>query len=178
MNDNLEVNLQLILGGARSGKSKLAESRAQEQAAQGKQKVYLATATRGDGEMSDRIAHHQGRRDDSWALVEEPMQLGQALLQNCTANTVVVVDCLTLWLSNCLHAQNWQEERQALFASFAQLKGSVLFVSNEVGLGVIPMGQITREFVDEAGFLHQELAQHCRRVSFCAAGLPVDLKNV
>lgn len=164
---------ELILGGARSGKSKLAEQRA---LASGKECVYLATAEAGDEEMARRIAHHQQRRGNDWLLVEEPIALAQTLLNQHREDRCILVDCLTLWLSNCLHHQCWQEESAALLEVLPSLQGQLIFVSNETGMGIVAMGELTRQFVDESGFLHQALAERCQQVTMTIAGLPMQLK--
>ena len=165
--------LQLILGGARSGKSRTAEQRVADS---GLQKIYLATATAGDGEMSERIQKHQADRDGHWQLLEEPVLLADTLLKYSATDNCILVDCLTLWLSNCLHHSCWTEQQQALLDCLDKLPGAVIFVTNEVGQGIVPMGQLTRQFVDEAGFLHQRLAAICDRVTMVVAGLPQELK--
>jgi len=167
----------LILGGARSGKSRLAETLAQ---ATGQRVIYLATATRGDGEMGARIQHHRSRRPAHWLTVEEPIALAGTLRQHAAADTCLLVDCLTLWLSNLLCADDatlFTRERAALVELLPTLPGEVLLVSNETGLGVVPLGALTRRFVDEAGLLHQELAGLSERVVFTVAGLPMLLKG-
>lgn len=167
----------LILGGARSGKSGLAERLA---TASGREVVYIATSQPGDGEMAERIAHHRARRPAHWDCVEEPLALASALRTSARPDRVLLVDCLTLWLSNLLGDADpgrFIAERDALLATLPALPGDVLFVSNEVGLGIVPMGELTRRFVDEAGRLHQSLATHCDRVLFVAAGLPLTLKG-
>ena len=170
----MQRQLELILGGARSGKSRLAEQRCRES---GMQLVYVATAQAGDGEMCERIAHHQARRGDVWTLVEEPLDLAGVIQTKATAGHCVLVDCLTLWVSNCLHENNWPQRRQAFFDALSKARGKVIMVSNEVGLGVVPMGELSRRFVDESGFLHQQLGSLCQRVTLVSAGLPLDLKN-
>ena len=166
--------LQLILGGARSGKSRTAEQRVAES---GLHKIYLATATAGDGEMTARIKKHQADRDGHWQLIlEEPLDLAQTLREHSRVDNCILVDCLTLWLSNCLHHNCWPEQQQALLGSVEQLPGAVIFVTNEVGQGIVPMGELTRQFVDEAGFLHQRLAAVCDRVTKVVAGLAQELK--
>jgi adenosylcobinamide kinase/adenosylcobinamide-phosphate guanylyltransferase len=168
----------LILGGARSGKSALAERIAHES---NLDVVYLATAQARDDEMAERIAHHRERRPQHWLCVEEPLALADALDAHARSERCVLVDCLTLWLSNLLgdaDAQRFERERAALLQAVPQLPGQIVFVSNEVGLGVVPLGALSRRFVDEAGRLHQALAQHCDRVIFVAAGLPMFLKGV
>ena len=165
---------ELILGGARSGKRDLAEERAK---ASGLEMVYLATATAGDEEMASRIAHHRHRRGTDWHLVEEPVALAAALRSHQREARCVVVDCLTLWLSNCLHEDCWKAESAALLDALPGLSGHVILVSNETGLGVVPLGELTRRFVDESGFLHQRVAQLCQQVTLTVAGLPVNLKS-
>ena len=165
---------ELILGGARSGKSALAEQRA---LATGLKLVYVATATAGDQEMSRRIGHHQQRRGGQWQLVEEPLALADALGRHQGPQRCIVVDCLTLWLSNCLHHDCWEQQRDSLLSLLPGLAGHIVLVSNETGLGVVPMGELSRRFVDEAGFLHQQLAALCGRVTLTVAGLPVTLKS-
>lgn len=170
----MTLQCELILGGARSGKSRLAEQRALRT---GLERVYVATATAGDGEMAARIQHHQRRRGSDWALVEAPVALADTLQREHGAQRCLVVDCLTLWLSNCLHQACWEQQKAALLAALPQLSGHVIFVSNETGLGVVPMGELSRRFVDEAGFLHQQLAALCQRVTLTVAGLPLELKG-
>ncbi|KAB7772290.1 bifunctional adenosylcobinamide kinase/adenosylcobinamide-phosphate guanylyltransferase [Xanthomonas maliensis] len=167
----------LILGGARSGKSALAERLAADS---GLEVVYLATAQALDAEMATRIAHHRDQRPAQWRCVEEPIALAAALQAIAAPERCVLVDCLTLWLSNLLgHADPtlFHRERVALLATLPSLPGQVLLVSNEVGHGIVPLGELTRQFVDEAGRLHQVLAQQCERVLFVVAGLPMVLKG-
>jgi adenosylcobinamide kinase / adenosylcobinamide-phosphate guanylyltransferase len=167
----------LILGGARSGKSALAERLARES---GNEVVYIATAQAHDAEMAARIAHHRDRRPAHWQCVEEPLAVAGALRAYARPDRCVLVDCLTLWLSNLLgdaDDQRLGRECEALLEVLPALPGELLFVSNEVGLGVVPMGELTRRFVDEAGRLHQALAARCERVLFVAAGLPLPLKG-
>ncbi|UTA47684.1 bifunctional adenosylcobinamide kinase/adenosylcobinamide-phosphate guanylyltransferase [Simiduia sp. 21SJ11W-1] len=170
---------QLILGGARSGKSRYGEQQVLAQA-RGLQPVYIATASEpeSDAEMAQRIAKHRVDRGEQWQCIEEPLHLG-ALIERLHSNSApVLVDCLTLWLSNCLLADTWAKERAHFLQAFAEAPGSITLISNEVGLGIVPMGEINRRFVDESGFLHQALAACCDRVVFCAAGLPMVLKDV
>jgi adenosylcobinamide kinase/adenosylcobinamide-phosphate guanylyltransferase len=167
----------LILGGARSGKSALAERIATDSM---REVVYVATAQAGDEEMHTRIEHHRARRPEHWIAVEEPLALAQALRANARVDRCVLVDCLTLWLSNLLgnedHAR-FAHERESLLATLPVLPGEIVLVSNEVGFGVVPIGELTRRFVDEAGRLHQALAAHCDRVILVTAGLPLALKG-
>ena len=165
---------ELILGGARSGKSTLAEQRAQ---CSGLELVYIATATAEDGEMAKRIQHHQERRSDDWKLLEAPLELADTLRREQGPERCLVVDCLTLWLSNCLHKNCWDQQKTALFSALPELSGHIIMVSNETGLGVVPMGELSRQFVDEAGFLHQRLAALCQQVTLSVAGLPMSLKS-
>lgn len=170
---------QLILGGARSGKSRLAEQLA---LASTDTLLYIATADpqQSDQEMQQRIAHHRDRRDERWQLIEEPLALAATLCEHSRENRCIVVDCLTLWLSNCLLQADttiWPTQQQALLECLPTLPGQLILVSNEVGMGIVPLGEISRRFVDEAGFLHQALGQGCDRVIFTAAGLPLVMKG-
>lgn len=169
--------IELILGGARSGKSRLAEQIARDC---GLAVIYIATSQPLDGEMSERIAHHRARRPDDWALVEEPIRLATVLRKHARAERCILVDCLTLWLTNLLMLDDpmrLEQERDALLGCIADLPGRLLLVSNETGLGVVPMGELTRRYVDEAGWLHQALAERADRVIFTVAGLPMILKG-
>lgn len=172
-------SITLILGGARSGKSgygmRLAE-------ASGLEPVYVATAqARGDAEMAERIRRHQQERSARWRLVEEPFRLGGALAEQAAPGRFLLVDCLTLWLTNLLLADGgsglFEREKAALLAALRRSPGPVALVGNETGLGVIPLGAETRRFVDENGRLHQELAAICQRVTLVVAGLPMELKG-
>ena len=168
---------ELILGGARSGKSRLAEQLATES---GLQVLYIATSQAPDGEMSERIRLHRERRPAYWALCEEPLELARVLLEQAASERCLLVDCLTLWLTNLLLLEDQQRlvaERDALLACLEALPGRVILVSNENGLGVVPLGELTRRYVDEAGYLHQAIAQRCQRVIFTVAGLPMVLKG-
>ncbi|MBA4726319.1 MAG: bifunctional adenosylcobinamide kinase/adenosylcobinamide-phosphate guanylyltransferase [Pseudomonas sp.] len=168
--------LELILGGARSGKSRFAERLAAES---GLAVTYIATSQALDGEMTGRIAHHRERRPAHWALVEEPLQLARVLREQAAVNRCLLVDCLTLWLTNLLmldDAMRLAEERDALLECLGGLPGRILLVSNETGLGVVPLGELTRRYVDEAGWLHQAVAERAQRVTFMVAGLPMTLK--
>lgn len=170
---------ELILGGARSGKSRYAETCASES---GLDVVYIATAEAGDAEMSARIAQHRSRRPPHWQLVETPLALADTLAGQAAPGRCLLVDCLTLWLSNLLtrgddREQRFRSERLALLETVPRLPGTILLVSNEVGLGVVADNRLARRFVDEAGWLHQELARCCERVTWIAAGLPHRLKD-
>jgi adenosylcobinamide kinase/adenosylcobinamide-phosphate guanylyltransferase len=168
---------ELILGGARSGKSALAEQAARDS---GLAVTYIATATAGDPEMAARIAHHRGKRPPGWGLVEEPIRLAAALRGHAAPGRCLLVDCLTLWLNNLLLAGDeslFRRERAALLEGLPGLPGRIILVGNEVGMGVVPLGELTRRFCDEAGRLHQDLARLCDRVTLVAAGLPLVLKG-
>lgn len=169
--------LQLILGGARSGKSRLAEQTA---IATQLAVTYVATAQALDPEMQNRIAHHQNQRPAHWSLVEEPLFLAKTLQKIDRPNQIILVDCLTLWLTNLLllDDQNVQEfECEQLLKVLPKLQSEIILVSNETGLGVVPLGEISRRFVDEAGRLHQVLGQIADKVMFCVAGFPMILKG-
>ncbi|KHL70668.1 bifunctional adenosylcobinamide kinase/adenosylcobinamide-phosphate guanylyltransferase [Pseudomonas flexibilis] len=169
--------LELILGGARSGKSRLAEQRA---AGSGLAVTYVATGQTLDGEMAARVAHHRARRPEHWGLVEEPLALARVLREQAAPDGCLLVDCLTLWLTNLLMLDDPARlavERQALLETLPELPGRIILVSNETGLGVVPLGELTRRYVDEAGWLHQALAAACQRVTFTVAGLPMELKG-
>lgn len=169
---------ELILGGARSGKSHYAETCAKES---GLDVLYVATAQAFDKEMQQRIQHHQQQRPSHWRLIEEPLNLISVLQNNANANTCILVDCLTLWLSNQLcsdsYKSNIEENTDALVALLPALSGKIIFVSNEVSMGIIPMGEINRQFVDEAGRLHQKLAVVCEKVTLMVAGIPSQIKG-
>lgn len=164
----------LILGGARSGKSRHAESLVE---ARPGPCVYLATAEPGDAEMRDRIARHRARRGPRWSTIEEPLDLATCLQASAAPDRAVLVDCLTLWLSNLLGAERDPAvERDGLIDVLPDLSGPVVFVSNEVGQGIHPMNALARRFVDESGWLHQALAEAAQSVIFVTAGLPLQLK--
>jgi len=167
----------LILGGARSGKSRFAEEQAINQALTCQQTLhYVATATiRDDREMTSRILLHKQRRDTRWTLIEEPLNLA-SVISNANDTQCVLVDCLTLWLTNALMQNCWDDNKLAFIEAVKHSSASLFFVSNEVGSGIVPMGELSRQFVDEAGWLHQTLAEYCDQVSVVIAGLPLALK--
>lgn len=175
------MSIEFLLGGARSGKSRLAEQRALQllEENQDRRLTYIATATANDEEMQARINQHQAQRDGRWEVVEEPFELTQTL-SRFTEYDVVLVDCLTLWLTNWLCEKGLEAylvERSKLLAILAQSRAHILLVSNEVGHGIVPMGALSRQFVDESGRLHQLLAQLASRVDFIIAGLPLTMKS-
>ena len=146
--------------------------------ASGLRPVYLATAQALDGEMAARITHHRERRGADWVVVEEPLELPEALSRAAGPDRAVLVDCLTLWLTNVLLAER-EPEREAdrLLAELAGLAGPAVLVSNEVGWGVVPANALARRFADEAGRLHQRVAAVADAVVLVAAGLPLWLKG-
>jgi adenosylcobinamide kinase/adenosylcobinamide-phosphate guanylyltransferase len=167
----------LILGGVRSGKSRLAERLARDS---GLAVTYLATARASDAEMTARIEAHRAHRPADWRLIEEPVALTERLRAAAAADRCVLVECLTLWLSNLLWAEDepmLQRELEALPELLPRLPGRVILVGNETNLGVIPANALARRFCDLAGTLHQRLAEHCGAVYFTAAGLPLALKG-
>jgi adenosylcobinamide kinase / adenosylcobinamide-phosphate guanylyltransferase len=164
----------LVLGGARSGKSAYAQSLAE---AYGSERLYLATAAAGDEEMAARIARHQADRGQGWTTVEEPLEIVAALLTHAQVGRVVVVDCLTLWLSNLMLAgPDPGPAIAALADAIRELAGPVILVSNEVGMGLVPDNKLGREFRDWQGRANQDIGAACDAVIFVAAGLPLQLK--
>lgn len=203
------IEIKLIIGGARSGKSALAERYAKSS---NMPVTYIATAQAFDREMQQRINQHQSDRPNHWQLIESPLQLAKAIelaISNASNEQVndndgicILVDCLTLWLSNCLCKPNtdlandvesnpegnlvyWEEEKQALLSLLASIQKKLhskktielILVSNEVGHGIVPMGELSRQFVDQAGWLHQAIATIADNVDFVMAGLPLALKS-
>ncbi|TDX97902.1 bifunctional adenosylcobinamide kinase/adenosylcobinamide-phosphate guanylyltransferase [Thiohalophilus thiocyanatoxydans] len=168
---------QLILGGVRSGKSRHAQQLAQES---DKPVTLIATATAGDEEMLERIRRHQQERPAHWQVIEEPLALSAALQQSDDPGAIVLVDCLTLWLTNLLleeDSHRLEQEQDNLLACLPLLQADLLLVSNEVGQGIIPADPLSRRFADETGRLHQRLARACDRVTMITAGLPQTLKG-
>lgn len=175
---------ELVLGGARSGKSHFAEKQARES----EQVVScIVTALPSDHEMAERIRLHRERRPSHWKVVEEPILLANTLKSHAASNRCLLVDCLSLWVSNllCVNENNptqdadsiFSRERQALLTILPDLPGRVILVSNEVGMGIVPVGELSRRFRDEIGRLHQDLARVCDRVTFMMAGLPLTIKG-
>lgn len=166
----------LVLGGARSGKSARAEALAEALAQEHGAPVYIATAEALDAEMAERIARHRARRGGGWRTIEAPLALAEAL--GAAGARPALVDCLTLWLTNVMLAErDLEAETAALLAAFAARAGPTLFVSNEVGLGLVPDTPLGRRFRDEAGRLNQRVAAAVAAVEFVAAGLPLRLKG-
>ncbi|MGI2203037.1 bifunctional adenosylcobinamide kinase/adenosylcobinamide-phosphate guanylyltransferase [Shewanella oncorhynchi] len=200
--------IHLVLGGARSGKSRYGEALVRQYTALGFDACYVATAQALDDEMATRIAKHQaGRSDDGieWQLFEESLALTALLKRLAKPGRVILVDCLTLWLTNQLLASNlniddepaptewnatdfavstpddkahtsWQAEKTAFVDSLVELEGVVILISNEVGSGIVPLGELSRQFVDEAGWLNQAVATLADNVTLVVAGLPLALK--
>jgi adenosylcobinamide kinase / adenosylcobinamide-phosphate guanylyltransferase len=173
------MDLTFILGGARSGKSAYAERLAAES---GLPVTYVATARIGDNEFAARVEQHRARRPDHWALVETPLDLAGTVRTLARDGHCVLIDCLTLWLANLLFPVEGDETSaspamEAFDAALAQAHGKVIVVSNEIGLGVVPMGFVTRLYVDELGRLNQRVAAASTRVTMMVAGLPLVLKG-
>jgi adenosylcobinamide kinase/adenosylcobinamide-phosphate guanylyltransferase len=165
----------LVIGGQRSGKSRYAEAVV---AAGGLAPVYIATAAPGDDEMRARIDKHRDRRGPAWRTVEEPLDLAPAIQRESGPGFHVLVDCLTVWLSNVMGADRPVEPNcDALVAALARVAGPVVLVSNEVGLGIVPDNALARRYADELGILNQRVAAAVDRVVLMAAGLPVVLKS-
>jgi adenosylcobinamide kinase/adenosylcobinamide-phosphate guanylyltransferase len=175
---NLEVllALTLVLGGARSGKSGFAQAQAELLAAPGGSLVMIATGQAFDEEMRQRIEQHRRERGEAWRTVEAPVDLSGAL-SRLQPGDIAVVDCLTLWLSNLLMAEmDTEAEATALIAAVQTLHHPVWFVSNEVGMGIVPENALARRFRDAAGRLHRRLAEVADHVVLVVAGLPMSLK--
>ncbi|WP_296223590.1 bifunctional adenosylcobinamide kinase/adenosylcobinamide-phosphate guanylyltransferase [Ralstonia sp. UBA689] len=180
--------LTLVLGGARSGKSHHAEQLALQCAGP---VTYIATAHEGDEEMQLRIALHRARRPEHWTVAEVPEHLAEALYTHAQHGGCVLVDCITLWLNNLLFAEQrdypetglitppevWTAEIDALLTALPLLPGEIILVSNEIGLGVVPMGALTRFYVDELGRLNQRLAGLADNVHLLVAGIPMVIKG-
>jgi adenosylcobinamide kinase/adenosylcobinamide-phosphate guanylyltransferase len=168
---------ELILGGVRSGKSRLAEQHA---AASSLEVVYVATAQARDTEMQQRIAHHRAHRPAHWQVIEAGYDLAQVLREHAGAGRCVLVDCLTLWLTQLLCDVSEDELRRevdALLKALPGLSGHIILVSNETNMGIVPMGELSRRYCDEAGRLHQQLGALCERVILTVAGMPLIVKG-
>lgn len=175
---------ELILGGARSGKSSLAVQRA---VVSGREVVYVATASASDAEMHSRIERHRATRPTHWRTVETRSTLAATLDEHDGQQRCIIVDCLTLWLTNVLCPFNgaqaqfdtaaWQRERDALLQRLPSMQAHVVLVSNEVGLSIVPDNPVARRFRDEQGWLNQAVAACCERVTLVVAGLPLAIKS-
>lgn len=167
----------LILGGIKSGKSRLAETLA---LATEMPVTVIATARAGDADMASRIARHQSERPRHWTLIEEPLAVADALARPDSGRGCVLIDCLTLWLTQLLLLQDatrLQREVRALLDCLGQTDRRIIMVSNETSMGIVPTGELTRRYCDEAGLLHQKLADRCQTVILTIAGLPHYLKG-
>jgi adenosylcobinamide kinase/adenosylcobinamide-phosphate guanylyltransferase len=165
--------IELVIGGARSGKSSYAERQARDS---GLPVTYIATGEARDEEMAERIAHHRSRRPAGWHSVEEPLALADALAREAAAEKCLLVDCLTLWLSNSMFARR-EDEIETLLKVLPSLPGRIILVSNEVGWGIVPENALARRFRDEQGRLNQRIAAIAEQVTLVAAGLPLTLKG-
>jgi adenosylcobinamide kinase / adenosylcobinamide-phosphate guanylyltransferase len=185
------MSIHLILGGARSGKSAYAEKLA---IASDFPVTYIATAQIYDDEFKARVQHHKDRRPSHWNVIEEPHFLSTALhanihaayraSENARERKCIIIDCLTLWLAQCIcpdcappQGIDWNEQRAKFLAILPALEADIIMVSNEVGMGIVPLGEINRQFQDEQGRLNQAVAAIANKVSFIAAGLPIQLKG-
>ncbi|PKG85855.1 bifunctional adenosylcobinamide kinase/adenosylcobinamide-phosphate guanylyltransferase [Colwellia sp. 75C3] len=179
--------IHFVLGGARSGKSRFAEQQVLALAeSKNKQAVYIATATAIDSEMDSRISQHQNDRGDSWKLIECPLALAE-MLPGLDNNNIYLLDCLTLWLNNQLYAvhesgrtdqgQHLETEIAVLASQLAAINVDIVIVSNEIGLGVVPMGASTRLYVDHCGWLNQKVAELADKVTLVTAGIPLCIKS-
>jgi adenosylcobinamide kinase/adenosylcobinamide-phosphate guanylyltransferase len=183
--------ISVVLGGARSGKSRYAESLVKKSDSgrgenlPGAHVFYVATATAGDGEMTRRIAQHQADRPSHWQLIEEPLYLAEVITQACD-HDILLIDCMTLYLTNWLCKKpednesliaGWRAERASLLNALKITAARIVIVSNEVGSGIVPLGELSRVFVDEAGWLNQALAELADDVTLVVAGCPMSLKQ-
>ncbi|EAR53445.1 putative cobinamide kinase [Photobacterium sp. SKA34] len=172
------LGTELILGGARSGKSSLAEQLADQS---GLVVKFVATASACDNEMAERILRHQQQRPSQWVLIEEPYDLANIIREHSNNQTCLLIDCLTLWLNNYLFQpignQSWKQAKADFLQAISEAEGRIILVSNEVGQGIVPLGEVSRRFVDESGWLHQEIAKQSVRVIFVTAGIPQVLKG-
>lgn len=164
-------HVTLVLGGARSGKS----ARALELAAEPPH-VFIATAEALDEEMADRIARHRAERGGSWRVVEAPLELADAVVRESDEETTLVVDCLTVWLSNLMHTEcDCETEVERLLQALEQAQGRIVLVSNEVGMGLVPDTALGRRFRDEQGRLNRRIAAAADQVELVVAGLSMNL---
>lgn len=165
--------ISLILGGGRSGKTARALALCADPP-----HVYLATAQALDGEMEARIVAHRAERGASWSVIEAPLEIVDALRGAADGKTTILVDCLTLWLSNLMHhGRDVAAETDRLVDTLAASPNRIVLVSNEIGLGLVPMEKLSREFRDAQGLLNQRIAAAANHVEFVAAGLPLTLKG-
>lgn len=164
----------LVLGGARSGKSRYAQGRAEAAA---EKRLFIATAQAFDDEMRDRIARHREDRGPGWETLEEPLNLAAVIAAHAAPDRALLVDCLTLWTSNLMLAdQDIPPATATLIAALARASGPVVLVSNEVGLGIVPDNALARRFRDAAGIVNQQIAAAADEVQFLVSGLPLAIK--
>jgi len=138
--------------------------------------LLISSIQIGDAEMSERIDHHKQRRNADWQLIEEQLDIAN-IVRAASSDTTILIDCLTLWLSNCLYKGVWLTQRNALIEALKTSNANIIMVSNEVGSGIVPMGELSRQFVDESGWLHQQIASIADKVDLIVAGLPLSLKD-
>lgn len=168
--------IYFIIGGARSGKSSYAESLARNS---GSDVIYIATAQAYDDEMQRRIQQHKNQRPGAWVTVEEPIEISDVIRNESAVNNCLLIDCLTLWVTNLLSAdKNITDYKDRLVEALGCVKGDIILVSNETGMGVVPLGELTRRYCDEAGWLHQKIAALADQVILMVAGIPVVIKPV
>ena len=177
-----EMSRILIVGGARAGKSsyalRCAEDAVSYKGMSGVERVFVATAQRSDAEMNARIDRHRSERDASWRTVEEPLDICDVIAEECGGKSVVVVDCLTLWLNNLmLHDRDVDAEVERLASCISEVDGDLIIVSNELGLGLVPDTVLGRVYRDAHGVMNRVVAEKCDRVVFMVAGLPMALKG-
>lgn len=168
------ASTHLVLGGARSGKSGYAEQQAKQTQLD---VVYVATAQALDDEMGARISQHQQDRPSHWQTIEAPLNIASTIRQHSHATSVVLVDCLTLWLMNAMHHElDLSDAVDELLIALNEAKGHVILVSNEISMGVVPMGELSRNYVDNLGRLHQQVAKQAEKVTLMVAGIPMAVK--
>jgi len=172
--------ITLVLGGARSGKSRFAEMQAESWLRNNPsgERIYIATAQAFDDEMRDKIARHKTQRGENWRTIEEPFELARRLAEENAENRFILVDCLTLWLSNLvLNEIDTNDATDRLYDCLEKTKGEIVIVSNEVGLGIVPDNKLSRQFRDTQGSANQRLARTAHKVVLVTAGLPLVLKG-
>ncbi|WP_372741173.1 bifunctional adenosylcobinamide kinase/adenosylcobinamide-phosphate guanylyltransferase [Neptunomonas sp.] len=168
--------IRFILGGARSGKSRYAEKLA---SASGKEVIYIATAQAYDDEMKARILQHKKQRPDEWRSIEETINLDQVLSDYNNVSNCILIDCLTLWMTNLLCGNcDVTTAKQVFMDALRQSGSDIILVSNETGMGVVPMGELTRRYCDEVGWLHQDIAAIADEVVLMVAGIPLVIKEL
>ena len=169
----------LVIGGCRSGKSDFALKLAESE--QNMNKIFIATLQALDDEMNLRIQKHQSQRDDKWKTIEEPLNIAHIIKNVTSESTLILVDCITLWISNILLAPNYnysiEKSIDDLLKSIEKVNGKIIIVSNEVGAGIVPDNKLSRQFRDYAGFANQKIASIVNNVFFTVAGIPIHIKK-